>query len=594
MSIEASVALAQVDNSSAVPTLCAKFQENATGHPEQVALSAVDGSSPDITWGEYADKVREAAGVLAYLGVKPGDAVALLLNTRAEFHWFDTAALHLGASPFSIYNTAPPAFVDHVLSNSGARVLITERAYLEQAVRVAPQLEQLIIVDGDPGDRWSYCDVAGSAPEDFDFESRWRAVESDDIATIIYTSGTTGVSKGVELTHANLWHAVNTYMQQTGVPKGAHQLSFLPMAHMAARFMDHYSQIIRDFRLSLVASPSKVESGLLIVRPTMFFSTPRVWEKLRAAINARIDGESDPEKKDQLRDALDRSIERVTSHGSAGGERPGDSEALLELRGAVGLDHIVSAVVGGAPFQRSLMEFYHAIGVPLAESYGLSENTGCCATNPPDDVRFGTVGKPLAEQEVKLAGDGEILIRGPFVMRGYRGMPEATAEALDSEGWLRTGDIGSFDADGYLSVVDRKKELIINAAGKNMAPALIQGEIIKHGRLVSTAVAVGDGRPYNVAVLVLDVDAAQEFCRAEGIDDMPRDVLVRDERILAVVEEDVATANENLSRVEQIKKFHLIADDWAPGGSELTATMKVRRAGVIGTYAKEIEGLYSS
>jgi long-chain acyl-CoA synthetase len=577
-----------------VSTLCSQFQDAVDRLRDQTAISSVDEPSESVTWGEYGDKVEQVAGLLARLGVAHGDCVALLLSTRRDFHWFDTGAVHLGACTFSIYNTAPPRFLDHVLSNSRARVLLTEKAYLEQARRVVDRLDHVIVVDAVPGE-WGYHDLADvTRPDGYDFEARWRAVVPEDVATIIYTSGTTGVPKGVEITHSNLFHAVNLYMDQTGIPRGAHQLSFLPMAHMAARFMDHYSQILRDFRLSLVSSPAAVMAGLVAVRPSMFFSTPRTWEKLRANILAGIEAVADEEHRAELRGALARGLERVGTAGLGTPPDPADAPLLLELRAMVGLDGLVGAIVGGAPFQRELMEFYHALGIPLGESYGLSENTGCCATNPPSGIRFGTVGKPINGQEVCLAEDGEILIRGPLVMRGYRDMPEATAEALDADGWLHTGDIGAFDDEGYLKLVDRKKDLIINTAGKNMAPALIQGELVKAGRLVSTAVAVGDGRPYNTALLVLDPEALSVFCQENGIAEAPLAELAQHELVRAVLAEDVETANQSLSRIEQIKKFHVVTDEWEPGGEELTATMKLRRVGVTTRYAREIDALYTA
>jgi long-subunit acyl-CoA synthetase (AMP-forming) len=412
------------------------------------------------------------------------------------------------------------------------------------------------------------------------------------VATIIYTSGTTGEPKGVEITHSNLWHAVNSYMDQTGIPRDAEQISFLPMAHMAARFMDHYSQILRGFRLNLVSSPSAILEALTTVRPGMFFSTPRVWEKLQAQVLAYIDTTEDEVKRAALRSALERALDRV--RGSEIETDAKDQELLLELRASAGLDRLAGAIVGGAPFQQRLMEFFHALEVPLGESYGLSENTGVCATNPASAIKLGTVGKPIQGQEVRLAEDGEILIRGPFVMRGYRGLAEATAEALDSDGWLHTGDVGAFDEEGYLSVVDRKKDLIINSAGKNMAPALIQGELLKAGRLIGAAVAVGDGRPYNVALLVIDRDALAEFCGERGIPSAPVVELVEHQAVVAEIASGVEAANQNLSRVEQIKKFKVLIDEWVPGGEELTATMKLRRTGVTKRYASEIDALYNN
>ncbi|KAF0956787.1 AMP-dependent synthetase/ligase [Rhodococcus sp. T7] len=570
-------------------SLCARFQDSAARYRDRIAFTSFDGSFADITWGEYARNVEETAGALAAMGVGPGDCVALLFSTRPEFHWFDLAALHLGARTVSVYNTAPPQFIEYLLTNSGARVLVTERAYGAQAEQAAGLIEHVAVIDEAPGGRHAWADHVAATPADFDFEARWRQVSSSDLATMIYTSGTTGVSKGVQLTHGNILWAVGTYMERMGLPFGSAQMSYLPMAHIAARNMDHYGQILRGFEMTLLTDHSEVLDGMLKVRPGLFFSPPRMWEKLRSRIQAEIAAQDDPARRAELTAALERGLERVRRD-----EKPDEAEiaVMRDIRALVGLDRIAAAIIGGAPVARELMEFFHAVGVPLGESYGMSENGGVCTTNPPDGVRFGTIGVPLDGQEVRLADDGEILVKGPGVMVGYRDMPEATAEAIDGDGWLHTGDIATRDADGYLTIVDRKKELIINAAGKNMSPVLIEGELRKHGRLLSTAVAIGEGRPYLVALLTLDPDALATHCADNGIEPAPLEELATDARILAVVEQDVETANQGLSRVEQIKRFHIVTDTWTPGGNEVTSTLKIRRKGVADRYQEEIRALY--
>ena len=510
-----------------------------------------------------------------------------------EFHWFDLAALHLGARTVSVYNTAPPSFIEHVLRNSEARLLVTEAAYGAQAEQAAGLVDRVVILDAPPGARWAWCDVADQRARGFDFEAAWRQVAPSDLAAMIYTSGTTGVSKGVQLTHANIVWAVGTYMEQMGLPFGADQLSFLPMAHVAARNMDYYGQIMRGFRIILLSPGGDVLDGICAVRPSLFFSPPRMYEKLRARILARLAAEPDQSRRAGLEAALQHGLDRIRQGAAAPIAETG-SGPLQEIRALAGLDRISAAIVGGAPVARDLVEFFHAIGVPLGESYGLSENSGVCTTNPPGRIRFGTIGVPIEGQEVRLAGDGELLIRGPGVMAGYRNMPEATAEAIDHDGWLHTGDVVNRDDDGYLRIVDRKKELIINAAGKNMSPALIQGELLKAGRLLAAAVAIGDGRPYVVALLTLDHDALDAFCARAGIAPAPLPELARDPRILGVLAADVEAANQNLSRVEQIKKFHVVTDAWIPGGDEMTTTMKIRRKGVIARYGNQIDALYAS
>jgi long-subunit acyl-CoA synthetase (AMP-forming) len=260
----------------------------------------------------------------------------------------------------------------------------------------------------------------------------------------------------------------------------------------------------------------------------------------------------------------------------------------------LGLDELESLNVGAAPTPREVIEFFHALGLPLAELWGMSETTGAGSCNPPGQVKIGTVGPPAPGIEIKLADDGEVLLRGPVVMPGYRNSPEQTAEALDPDGWLHTGDIGEFDEDGYLKIVDRKKELIISAGGKNMSPANIEAKVKAAHPLIGQAIAIGDGRPYNVALITLDPDVAPAFAQQHGIEDTSFENLASQEAVLAAVQQGVDAANESLARVEQIKKFKVLPLDWEPGGDELTPTMKLKRKPIAEKYAAEIDELYSS
>jgi len=325
------------------------------------------------------------------------------------------------------------------------------------------------------------------------------------------------------------------------------------------------------------------------VRPSWFFAVPRIFEKLKAAIEAGIDAEQDEARKQATKWALDVGLRKVRLE-QAGEPVPDELRAehakadelvLSKIRASLGLDQIESINVGAAPTPREVIEFFHAIGVPLAELWGMSETSGYGACNPPEQIKIGTVGPPAPGAEIRLAEDGEVLIRGPFVMTGYRNQPDKTREALDEDGWLHTGDIGEFDDDGYLRLVDRKKELIINAAGKNMSPANIEAKLKASSPVIGQAIAIGDGRSYNVALITLDPDVAPAFEQQQG-----RDAL------LTEVERGVEAANEQLARVEQIKKFKLLDDEWEPGGDELTPTMKLKRKPINEKYADEIEELY--
>ena len=559
-------------------TVAEAFQLTASAHPDRCALRLKEGEF-SISWAEYADKVRRTAAGLAGLGLGRGDALGIMLTNRPEFHWFDAAALHLGATPFSVYNTYTSEQVDYQLQDSGARIVVTEKAFADRIRGV----EHVIVVD-DGGE------VESHAPKDFDFEATWRAVEPEDILTLIYTSGTTGPPKGVQLTHSNLTAGINGFDQVIAFPDDGRVVSWLPMAHIAERACSHYLPMFLGFTTTCCPDPRQVVAYLPEVKPTWFFAVPRIWEKLKAAIEAGVAAEQDEAKKQATEWALGVGLKRVRAE-QAGEEVPeelaqehakADELVLSKIRARLGLDQVESVNVGAAPTPREVIEFFHAIGVPLAELWGMSETTGYGACNPPEKIKLGTVGPPAPGAEIRLADDGEVLIRGPFVMPGYRNQPEKTREAIDDEGWLHTGDVGEFDEDGYLKIVDRKKELIINAAGKNMSPANIEAKVKASSPLIGQVVAIGDGRPYNVALITLDPDVAPGFVEQHGRDGAE-----------AEVQRGVDAANEQLARVEQIKKFKILDEEWQPGGHELTPTMKLKRKPIHEKYAEEIEALYA-
>jgi long-subunit acyl-CoA synthetase (AMP-forming) len=564
-------------------TLAEAFQQTAAAHPDRLALRLKD-EPFSMSWGEYADKVRRVAAGLAGLGLERGQAMGLMLTNRPDFHWFDAAALHLGATPFSIYNTYAPHQIQYQLADAGARIVVTEQAFVDR-LEGLEGIEHMIVVD-DGGSE----EVESQASADFDFEGAWRAVQPDDVLTLIYTSGTTGPPKGVQLTHRNLVSAVQGYDEVITFPADGRVISWLPMAHIAERACSHYLPMMLGFTTTCCEDPRQVVAYLPEVQPTWFFAVPRIFEKLKAAIEAGIVAEQDEERRQATERALELGLEKVRLE-QAGEPVPeqlaqdyakADKAVLSKLRKMLGLEQIESINVGAAPTPREVIEFFHAIGVPLAELWGMSETTGYGACNPPDKIKIGTVGPPAPGVEIKLADDGEVLIRGSVITPGYRNHPEQTAEAIDSEGWLHTGDVGEFDEDGYLKIVDRKKELIINAAGKNMSPANIEAKVKTASPVIGQAIAIGDARPFNVALITLDPDVAPAYARQHG-----------EEGLMAEVERGVAEANEQLARVEQIKKFKVLREEWQPGGEELTPTMKLKRKPIHQKYAKEIEELYA-
>lgn len=546
-----------------VSSLCEAFQNTVRASGDLVALRT-PGGGQELTWQEYGDRVRRVAEGLASLGVRREDTVGIMLTNRPEFALVDTAALHLGAVPFSIYNTSSPEQISYLFGNAGNRVVVTEQAFLPAVIASASGVETIVCIDGDEG-ALSLAELEGRQVDGFDFEASWRAVGPDDVLTLIYTSGTTGPPKGVELTHGSMLAQLRGVQAVIPAQPGERSTSYLPSAHVADRWAGHYSPMVFGGTITYVADPKAVVGVLGEVRPTVWGGVPRVWEKIKAALEAK--GVTDPA-------ALPED------HRSA-------------VRQLLGLDDVRYTVSGAAPIAPEVLEFFTALGVPICELWGMSEISCCGTINPPDDIRIGTVGKALPGLEVQLADDGELLVRGPQLMRGYRNQPEKTAEAIDPDGWLHTGDIATIDDDGYITIVDRKKELIINAAGKNMSPANIEQVVKASHPLIGQAVVVGDRRPYNVALLVLDPDVCAAYAEQAGLPDGSAAALAGDPGVQQQVAEAVALANARLSRIEQVKRYRILDSDWLPGGDELTPTMKLKRRPIADKYAEVIEELYA-
>ena len=581
-------------------TVCEAFQTTVEANPDRPAIRTKDDEF-SCTWAEYGERVRALAAGLASLGVSKGDTVGLMLTNRPEFHLADAAVMHLGAIPFSIYNTYTPDQIQYLVGDAGNSVIFTEQAFLDTVTGVEG-IEHVVVADGDAPEGGMTLDELGERGEgDFDFEAAWRAVEPDDHLTLIYTSGTTGSPKGVQITHRNITETVRSYDEIIHFPDGGRVVSYLPMAHVAERNVSHYLPMLLGFTVTCCPDAREVMKYLPEVKPTWFFAVPRIWEKLKAGLEGMVEGLDDEEQKNRIKGALDTGLRRVKAI-QAGEKVPdeleqeweeADREVLSDVRQMLGLNDIEACNVGAAPTPPEVIEFFHALGVPLAELWGMSETTGAGTCNPPEKIKIGTVGPAAPGVEIKLAEDGEVLVKGPVVMPGYRNNPEKTKETFTDDGYLLTGDIGELDEDGYLTIVDRKKELIINAAGKNMSPANIESELKSAGPLIGQAVTIGDGRSYNVALLTLDPDAVPALVREHGIDDDSLDKLVEDERVVEAVQKELDAANEQLARVEQLKKFKLLPTDWEPGGDELTPTMKLKRKPIAEKYAEEIEALYA-
>ncbi|OBG58147.1 fatty acid--CoA ligase FadD11 [Mycobacterium sp. E3339] len=581
-------------------TLCEAFARNASIDPDAVALRT-PGDTQTLTWTELAAQVRKVAAGLAGLGVGRGDTVSLMMANRIEFYPFEIGAQHLGATSFSVYNTLPAEQLTYLFENAGTKVAICEEQYVDRIRASGAPIEHIVCIDGSPPGTISVDDVYAAAREGSDFEATWRAVRPDDVVTLIYTSGTTGNPKGVEMTHANL--LFEAYALNAVLPSqfGDRVTSYLPTAHIADRVMGLYGLEVFGAQVTVVSDVRAIAAALPDVRPTVWGGVPRVWEKLKAGIEFAIDNEADEVKRQALRWAMSVAAKR----GAAllAGEPIADELAaewaqadelvLSKLRERLGFGELRWAVSGAAPIPKETLAFFLGLGVPIAEVWGMSELSCVASVSHPRDARLGTVGKLLPGLEGKVADDGEFLVRGPLVMKGYRKEPAKTAEAIDADGWLHTGDIIEVDDDGYLRIIDRKKELIINAAGKNMSPANIETTVLAACPMVGVMITIGDGRPYNAALMVFDAESVAPYAAQHGLADASPAALAAHPDVIARIAAGVAEGNAKLSRVEQIKRFRILPSLWEPGGDEITLTMKLKRKPILSKYATEIEELYA-
>jgi long-chain acyl-CoA synthetase len=580
---------------------------NARTAPDEVALRsrAADGTNWDeLSWAQVVDHVARLATGFARLGLRPGDRAMLLLRNRPEFHLVDLAVLMNQATPISIYNSSAPDQIAYLGAHSGAKLAIVDDIeYLERLLKVRdelPDLRAVVVVDDPdrlaPVDIVRLADLAGQEPADLD--AAVAAADPHDLVTVIYTSGTTGPPKGVMIDHSNVaWECASYSLLVEPIP-GEDAISYLPMAHIAERMVTHYGWLWQRTRVTTCPDLRLLGEYLRAVRPNALFGPPRVWEKLRAGILAAV-AAAGPERVAGFERALAVG-EQADALRLRGAPLPAELKAAWEqveaaafapVRAQAGLDRMRYAFSGAAPLPLPVLTFFRALGVPFSEVYGMSENTGGMTWDP-FQVRPGTVGRAYPCADVRLLDDGEIVCRGPIVGRGYLNDPERTAETFDADGWLHTGDIGTIDADGYLSVIDRKKELIITAGGKNISPANLEAAL-KSLPLVGQACVIGDGRPYLVALLVLDPEAAPVWAAAH---DLPTDLpsLAASPALRAEVDRGLAEVNKRFSTVEGIKRYAVLGEDWIPDSAVLTPTMKLKRRGVLREYAEVIDALYAA
>ena len=582
-------------------TMSEALRRTAANHPEIVAIRTGD-DAVSLTWAQLLEKVDSVAAGLSKLGVQRGECIAIMLGNRPEFHIVDLAAVTLGATPFSIYNTYPAEEIVYLCTDAAARLAIVEQTYLPamlEAQKQLPMLEHIIVVDGEAAEGTTHLDDLEADPG-FDAAASAAETKPDDVLTLIYTSGTTGHPKGVQLTHDAVLSGSRGTAEFLNLDPGAKVISWLPAAHIAERMAHHYIPTVFAGSITCCPNPREIVAFLPQVHPTWFFAVPRIWEKLKAGLEAMLAAQP-PEQRAPLEQALQAALRKVRLEQKgepvpaelAEQVAQADASMFTGVRAMLGLDQAKAVHVGAAPTPLEVLEFFNALGIELGEIWGMSETCGFGTANRPGAIRLGTVGVASPGAEIKIAQDGEILIRGPFLMSGYRNAPDKTAEAVDPDGWLHTGDIGVLDDDGYLKIVDRKKELIINAAGKNMSPANIEAAIKSSSPLIGQAACIGDMRPYNTALIVLDADFAPVWAAQNGLEGKSFEELAREPAMIEAIQTAIDEANTHLARVEGIKKFTIIEGDWLPGGDELTPTMKLKRKPISAKYAPQIDAMYS-
>lgn len=581
-------------------TSCAAFQQVAAIDPDAVAVRSIGGERA-LTWRDYADEVRAVAAGLHALGIGRGDTVALMMGNRVEFYPLEVGVQHTGATSFSVYNTLSAEQLNYVFDNAGNRVVICEAQYVERILGCGVPIETIVCVDAEHAATIGVAELKALGRGDFDFDGTWQAVRPDDIVTLCYTSGTTGNPKGVEISHANLLFEARAFASVLPVEFGDRQTSYLPTAHMADRFTALYLQEVYGTQITVVPDRAQLPAALLDARPTIWGAVPRVWEKFKAAVEFSVANEPDETTRAALHWALDvarlkadaRLRDEPLDPAVAAEWERADTAVLSALRAKLGLDQVKWAISGAAPVPPETLGFFYGLGIPISEVWGMSELTCVASVSPPLEARLGTVGKLLPGLEYTIAADGEFLVRGPLVMGSYRKEPVKTADAIDADGWLHTGDIMTVDGEGYLRVVDRKKELIINSGGKNMSPANIENAIKAAAPLVGSIAAIGDNRAFTTALIVLDAESAAPFAAQHALPDASAAALAADPGVITEIARGIAAGNAKLSRVEQIKRFTILPTFWEPGGDEVTLTMKLRRKPIAEKYATEIERMYT-
>lgn len=599
---------AEIDAVIEGKTIVDAFNRNADTYPSQPAIHWKDGDWKSLSWSEYRDVVHKAAAGLETLGVGEGEFVAIMAGNRPEHVIADYAAVHAGATPVTIYSTLASNQIQYIADNCKATVAILEDLDFmkrwEEIRSELPNLRYVVLMSGaenyDTVDwvvSWDDLLARGSNRLEHDPEIITRttaAITPDTLATLIYTSGTTGTPKGVMISQRNVMWTLESLRRAADLEMGQRMVSYLPLAHIAERLATHYLGTYLAGQVWYCPNLAGVLEYIQIAKPTVFVGVPRVYEKFHSRLQARF-AEAEGLKGKILKAALSQNAARIAAEeqGKSGPFLAGvlDKIALSKVREGLGMEDVKIAITAAAPINPDLVRFFHTIGVPLYEIYGMSENTGPATATLPGAMKFGSVGKAIPGVEVRTGEDGELIMRGGIVTEGYYKLDDATKETFDSEGWLYSGDLARIDEDGFVWIVGRKKEIIITAAGKNIAPAKLE-TILGNHPLISKAAMIGDQRKFLSMLIALDHEEAPEWAAARGLEYTDLASFSQLPEVQEEVAKAVAEANESVARVEQVKKWFIVPDEWTPDSGEVTPSLKLKRRVVMEKYADEIESMY--
>ena len=601
---------AAIDAAVSGKTVCTAFADAVAKWGEKPALRwKDDGDWRTLTWRDYRDEVAAVTLALRSLGFGPGQFGLIMARNAPEHVIADLGLVHAGGAAISVYNTLAPEQLEYVANHSEATVAFVEDAgFLEKFLAIrsrTPKLQHLVLVRGDAPEgvmTWESLLARGrelSSAEPKAFEESWRAVGPEDTISLIYTSGTTGPPKGVVYSHNNIIWTLES-VQRFWAIEPQTLVSYLPLAHVAERFTSQWRGIADGHEVWLCPDPNQLLPFLVEARPTFFVGVPRVWEKLMAGLRAGIAAEPEEAKRQMVQGAVEAAISayRLRHEGKA---VPEEFATVVEraqplfvlLRSKVGLDRCTTAITSTAPCRPEVHEFWAALGMPLYEVWGMSELTGPATVVPMDDHQAPSIGRPMPGVEVRLGEDGELLVRGGNVMVGYYKEPGKTSEIIDAQGWVHSGDIAEPGPNGQFRIIDRKKELIITSAGKNISPANLES-LAKSSPIIGQAVAVGDSRNFISVLVVLDPQVAPAWAKARGIGATTMAELAEDPTVIEEVRRALTAGNTHLSRVEQFKRFTILPTEWSPESEELTPTMKLKRRVIYSKYGPQIEAMYAT